>query len=315
MRIPKSYRLPLAILFVAIIGWIFLIKTSTHDFYQPTPFSLRNLPIIGLLADKKEEEINNAIHSFVMGSAGEYAVYIKNLKDGKIYKYNENTIFNSASLYKLAILYKVYEDIEKGKLKPSEVLTSDKAELDKKLAGKMAETEETLGDEGNVEEQDKEEISYRVDFATKLMIRISDNYSALLLAQRVGWTNAEKSLGEKGISFDLTSKNAPQVNAFSTVQFLERIYRGEAVSAGASKEMTNILLEQQINDRIPKLLPEDIKVAHKTGEIDNFRHDAGIVYGKKADYLFVFLTKTNDPLTASDNIAVASKKIFDILED
>ncbi len=61
---------------------------------------------------------------------------------------------------------------------------------------------------------------------------------------------------------------------------LEKIYLGKAVSQGASIEMKNLLLAQAVDDRIPKYLPENIKVAHKTGELDTLRHDAGIVYGE-----------------------------------
>ena len=42
--------------------------------------------------------------------------------------------------------------------------------------------------------------------------------------------------------------------------------------------MRTILLAQQFNDKIPRLLPPDVKVAHKTGNITAIDHDAVIVY-------------------------------------
>ena len=42
--------------------------------------------------------------------------------------------------------------------------------------------------------------------------------------------------------------------------------------------MRNILLAQQFNDKIPRLLPPDEKGAHKTGNITAIDHDAAIVY-------------------------------------
>ena len=78
--------------------------------------------------------------------------------------------------------------------------------------------------------------------------------------------------------------------------------------------MINLLLAQKVNDRIPKYLPANIKVANKTGELEGLRHDAGIVYGKKGDYIFVFLTDTPNPPDATETIATISKQIFEELE-
>jgi len=81
------------------------------------------------------------------------------------------------------------------------------------------------------------------------------------------------------LSFE-TGSNGPQISARAAGALLEKIYLGKAVSQGASIEMKNLLLAQAVDDRIPKYLPENIKVAHKTGELDTLRHDAGIVYGE-----------------------------------
>ena len=78
--------------------------------------------------------------------------------------------------------------------------------------------------------------------------------------------------------------------------------------------MISLLLAQKVNDRISKYLPADIKIAHKTGELETIRNDAGIVFGKKGDYIFVFLSDTANPLNATEQIATLSKQIFEELE-
>lgn len=50
------------------------------------------------------------------------------------------------------------------------------------------------------------------------------------------------------------------------------------VSEQASDEMINIMLAQEFNESIPALLPNSVKVAHKTGWTNDFYHDTGIVY-------------------------------------
>ncbi len=74
--------------------------------------------------------------------------------------------------------------------------------------------------------------------------------------------------------------------------------------------MLEILKRQRINDRIPKYLPDDLEVAHKTGELDGFKHDAGIVYTPKGDYLFIALSKSTSPAQAAERIALLSKEVY-----
>ena len=56
--------------------------------------------------------------------------------------------------------------------------------------------------------------------------------------------------------------------------------------------MREILLAQELNEKIPAGLPPGTKVAHKTGEITAVSHDAAVVYppGRKP-YVLVVLTK------------------------
>ena len=46
-----------------------------------------------------------------------------------------------------------------------------------------------------------------------------------------------------------------------------------------------LLLGQQVNDRIPWFLPDEVPIAHKTGGLDRFAHDAGIVFAPGGPYL------------------------------
>lgn len=211
---------------------------------------------------------------------GKWALVVMNLKNGQTYNYNQNDVFQSASLYKLATMWTTFKSIEDGKL-----------------------TKESTISGWNVED------------ALSAMITVSNNDAALALSEKLGWSSIQKLMIAEGFtSFDLTAKDSPKVNAKDVAKLLERIYTNTAVSKEASEQMKDLLFAQQINDRIPALLPKDVKVGHKTGEIDNFRHDAGIVLGKKGDYIFVFLAETT-PEYAVSQIAKMSQKIYNALED
>ncbi len=61
-------------------------------------------------------------------------------------------------------------------------------------------------------------------------------------------------------------------------QLLERLMRGELLSERCTRVALDIMLRQQINQRIPRFLAETTAVAHKTGTFFASRNDAGIVY-------------------------------------
>jgi beta-lactamase class A len=63
------------------------------------------------------------------------------------------------------------------------------------------------------------------------------------------------------------------------VAILEKLERGDAVSASASREMLAILKRQQDSTGIRRRL-SGIPVANKTGALDALRSDVGIVYAK-----------------------------------
>jgi len=221
------------------------------------------------------DPIEKLVDGTAANFSGQAAIYIKDLKTGKSWETNADQKFASASIYKLAVMWAIYDAIGKNQLSYDSVAE-----------------------------------------ALRLMITISDNDSAILLAEKLGWRSIDKLMEEEGFDqIDLAGPDSPSATARSVGDLLEKIYRGSAVSQEASEEMGQLLFAQEVNDRIPKYLPQDVKVGHKTGELDTIRHDAGIVLGKKSDYIFIFLSDTNSPEDASEKIAELSKQIFDALEN
>ena len=73
----------------------------------------------------------------------------------------------------------------------------------------------------------------------------------------------------------------PQNNSstpYDMTRLLAMIYRGEVISRSACDGMVHILLQQQINSRLPLFLPSGIPFAHKTGTLAGIRNNAGILY-------------------------------------
>jgi beta-lactamase class A len=71
------------------------------------------------------------------------------------------------------------------------------------------------------------------------------------------------------------------------------------------------LKNQQLNNKLPKLLEKETVIAHKTGELESFSHDAGIVYSDNGDYIIVIMSETDNRNRANDTIAQISKEVYD----
>ena len=69
----------------------------------------------------------------------------------------------------------------------------------------------------------------------------------------------------------------------------QKIYRNEITTEALSKELLGFMNETDIEDRLPRLLPKDTVVYHKTGDAVGSLHDAGIIQrGNVVFYLGVF---------------------------
>ena len=76
---------------------------------------------------------------------------------------------------------------------------------------------------------------------------------------------------------------------------LDKIYQRKLGNKNISDQCISVLKLTRMNDRIPKHLPPEITVAHKTGLENGICHDAGIVFTPKGDFIIVVLTKHANP--------------------
>lgn len=288
----------LAVLFIGVIVMLSLLnqfdrKESTDEF----------------LADQKTRVKNNslkeAVENALAGTKGTYGVVIKNLKTGENYSANQNMVFDAGSLYKLWVMAAAFKKIEEGAWKEDQILTEDIAVLNTKFYIDSDAAEQTEGT-----------ATFTVTNALEQVIAISHNYAALLLAEKLKLSFIKSFLRENDFNQSTVGTDGanPTVTPRDTALFFEKLYKGELASKEFTGKMLTLLKKQQLNDKLPKYLPEGTHVAHKTGEIGWFSHDAGIVYSPRGDYIIAVLSKSNFPLGAEDRIAGVSKAVYDYFE-
>lgn len=253
-----------------------------------------------------EQNINNSLGAVVKNTLqdakGTYAIAIKNLKNKDSYYSNEHQVFETGSLYKLWIMAEVFEQIQDGKLAEDEILSQDVKTLNAEFNIDPSSAELTEGT-----------INFSVHDALNQMITISHNYAALILTQKIKLSSVAEFIKAHGFieSSVGTDGSSPKSTASDILGFYEKLYKGELGSIENTQKMISLLKNQQLNDGLPKYLPDKSMVASKTGDIGWFKHDAGIVYTEKGDYIIVVMSESESPLGAQERIALLSKAVYD----
>lgn len=108
---------------------------------------------------------------------------------------------------------------------------------------------------------------------------------------------------EKGLD-NFTSSN-------EILKLLKMIYEKDFVSEDYSDLALDILLRQQERQRLQRYLPEDLKIASKSGDLDNLENDGGIFFTKNKNYILVVLVnQAKSNVLAKEIIGKISLKIY-----
>ena len=143
---------------------------------------------------------------------------------------------------------------------------------------------------------------FSIDDIIYLMITQSDNTASNILIDTLGMDTLNRYFARMGLKntnlsrkmMDFKARSAGIENyttAGDMALSLEKLYSGRFINMPVSKKCLRLLASQKINDRIPKKLPSDTVVAHKTGLENGICHDVGIVYTNKGNFLICVLTK------------------------
>jgi len=253
-----------------------------------------------------------------------------------IYARNATVPFISASLYKLPLMAKIYQLIEEGEVSFDQPL--------------MLEEWYYMVNEGDDSYYDFDSALSSTTVAEALFAAgaYSSNVGALALTSLTDWAAIQQmghNLGMTGSYLTIDLASLPQwppvlddsdltTDLDSAVAFIESealagpvmlttpvdiahyfdlLLKGEVVSESASAAIYQILAQQAVNDRIPQLLPSDTKTVHKTGNLDQVVHDAGIIYTSRGPVIFAALVQADpDDAQATLVIQQLARMVFDL---
>ena len=118
--------------------------------------------------------------------------------------------------------------------------------------------------------------------AVERMITVSSNTGAVLVGERVGWRRSQGTVARLGLH--ATSMASPPMTTAADMQRLLRLIAGEPADPQLlhpddAAVMRYLLSQQRINDRVPPELLQVGLIAHKTGDLTQLLHDAGLITG------------------------------------
>jgi len=181
---------------------------------------------------------------------------------------NADTVFTSASLYKLYVTYAVLTEVDKGNLS----------------------LDTTINDQTTA----------TIDDYLRETITVSSNQTAIALANRLGWDVIEKFAQENGFTettFNTSNENGIilrgtlQTTPGNVADLLNRLMEGTLLSKTSTDYFMGLLADQQLVYALNTGLSDDVSFAHKTGVLDSVSHDAGIITDSEGqDYIVVVMS-------------------------
>lgn len=248
------------------------------------------------------KELYSELSDYTEEWNGDWAIYAEDLSDGSYMLIDKNgEKMPAASLIKLFIMAAVYEKIDEGILKETELV------------------KDIYGNTMTVQQAVEQMITVSSNEASNALIRLlADGKDDAAGREAVNqWikkngyneTVLGRILEENGV-ID-TSQGDNYTSVEDCADFLKSIYSGECISEEISEKMAETLKNQTRNEKIPQGIPAGTECAHKTGELSNSEHDAAIIYTADKDYILCVMSANIDSGTAKDNIRVISEIVYE----
>ena len=224
----------------------------------------------------------------------QFSIYVKQLNTGKEAGINENQKMYAASVMKLPYLYYVQEKINQGayqldtKLKYVSEVNDFPGSYKPEGSGSLPKTADNK--------------EYTIQDLMTRTAKESDNVAHNILGYYVANKSDEAFKKEMatiaGEEWDVTDKMA---SAKMAGQVMEAIYNQNGFV------LESLSQTSFDNQRIAKNI--SVKVAHKIGDADEFKHDVGIVYTDSPFVISIF-TKNSD----YDTISTIAKDVYEVLK-
>lgn len=270
------------------------------------------------------EQLDRQIRHEFEQEAGTFALAFKDLSTGEELLINARDSFHAASTMKTPVLIELYKQAEAGVfdlsdsiLVKNEFFSIVDSSIYNLSVGDDSESElyTRVGAKRTIADLAYDMIIVSSNLATNILIGLVDARKVTQTMRELGAPEIQVLRGVEDIkAYEQGLSNS--TTAYDLMVIYEKLALGEAVNPEASEEMIDILFDQKFNEIIPARLPEEVKIAHKTGSITGVHHDSGIVFlpdGRK--YVLVLLSKElGDFDSGTERMAKVSEMVYEYVE-
>lgn len=248
---------------------------------------------------------------------GVMGVAVEDLNSGRKAFRREDEVFPQASTIKVAVLAELYRQSQQslqgvsGKAKLTDTYTVQASDLvaDSDIMGGLTPGVSVVTNR---------------DLAT-MVVAVSDNSATNVLIDRVGINNVNALLDSLGLPHTRLRRKMMDIKAASEgrenvstpremLSLLEQIYRGKVVNKELTDDLIKVLSTHK-ESWIARDLPEGLRVADKTGELEGVRNDCGIILVPNRPYILcamtTYLSRERDGEEAITRISNVGYSLFD----
>lgn len=216
--------------------------------------------------------LNEKVNQLIQETKDEVFLLVKKLNGEKIFEHQSNQQVVSASTIKTAILLAVFDEVKKHHINLNDEILVD---------------ESIILDDSEVFEEGKTSVTL-IELCTWMIIN-SDNTSTNVLIQKFGMTLINDYI-QNVLELKLTSLQRKMLDYDAIVQgynnytsmedmcaLFHKLFNREILNDELCNLAISILYRQRSKNQIVRYIYETVEFAHKTGELDYWNLDTGVM--------------------------------------
>lgn len=247
--------------------------------------------------NKEASDLRGEIAARIKYKKGGYSILYASFTNNRFFGINEHQIYTGASVNKVPIIAVLYRLAHSGAMKLDENVTMRKEDVKDYGTGVLRYQEP-----GSV---------YSLKTLAKLSLQQSDNTAVYLIATHIGMDKIQKTINAWGLTQTDMANN--KTSLADMKRLFEKIYKREVTSDALTRELLGFMTNTDIEDRLPRFLPKDARVYHKTGDTLGSIHDVGIV--ERNGNTFFIGVMTSDIAGREEDVAETigeiAKKVYE----
>lgn len=274
---------------IRLLGPVF--SKDSSNIVSPLPTTL------GKSTSASISEVEQKIKELIATQKGTWSVYFVDYDKNERFGINEQVIYRAASVNKLYVLAVLYYLADKGDIDLDDTITLRSADIQDFGTGTIR--------------YDPPGTVYSLKTLARLLAEKSDNSADYMLRIRIGDAKIQQIANTLGMKQTSIRDNKTSLSDLSVL--FEKMRNGEITNNASTAEMIDFLDQSDFEDRLPALLPKDVRVYHKIGnEIGNI-HDVGLIAKDDTAYFLGVLSSDigDTEEGAKKTIAQISKIVFD----